>query len=132
LLHGRHPLYPVIIGVPPGLIPNQESSGKPPICGDPCLCADKVLEIPQATTPATPTPRPTPTWDEIQQHIAQLRANGEDSRSIELYLEQGMAYHRGSLMLSHCLASMFPTLIRQSLRPGLLGLRCPSEFMDDA
>ena len=26
LLHGRHPLYPVILAVPPGLIPNQESA----------------------------------------------------------------------------------------------------------
>jgi hypothetical protein len=93
LLHGRHPLYPVILAVPPGLIPNQESSGKPELCGDPCICPikpladDRVLEIPQATTPATPTPRPTPTWDQIEQDIARLRANGEDAADIERYLE---------------------------------------------
>jgi hypothetical protein len=93
LRHHRHPLYSVILGIPEGLIPDEVSGGRPPVCGDPWLCPtrpladDKVLEIPQASTP-TPTPRPTPTWDEIQQHIAQLRANGEDSRSIELYLEQ--------------------------------------------
>ena len=93
LLHGRHPLYPLIIGTPLGDIPNQESSGKPELCGDQSVCNvrplgdDRVLELPRATTPATPTPRPTPTWDVIEHDIAVLREHGEDSPNIERYLE---------------------------------------------
>ncbi|HEY9158954.1 MAG TPA: hypothetical protein VIO10_13580 [Candidatus Binatus sp.] len=34
LMHGRHPLYPVILGFPNGLIPTEESAGTK-ICGDP-------------------------------------------------------------------------------------------------
>jgi hypothetical protein len=93
LLHGRHPLYPNIIGVPVSLISDQASSGAPQFCGDLHVCPyrvladDSVLEIPGATTPAAPTPRPTPTWDEIQHDIAALRFAGESSAEIERYLE---------------------------------------------
>jgi hypothetical protein len=38
LRHGRHPLYPVMLGVPDGLIPTMGSAGAPPICGDPHVC----------------------------------------------------------------------------------------------
>jgi hypothetical protein len=38
LLHGRHPLYPLILGVQDGLIPTMESAGKPEFCGDPAPC----------------------------------------------------------------------------------------------
>ena len=34
LLHGRHPLYPVILGIPNGLIPTEKSEGLK-VCGDP-------------------------------------------------------------------------------------------------
>ena len=35
LLHGRHPLYPVILGVPEGEIPDEVSAGAPQFVGDP-------------------------------------------------------------------------------------------------
>ena len=38
LLHGRHPLYPVILGITDGEIPTMESSGGPQFCGDPAPC----------------------------------------------------------------------------------------------
>ena len=38
LLHGRHPLYPVILGVSDDLIPDEVSLGKPQLCGDPHVC----------------------------------------------------------------------------------------------
>ena len=38
LMHGRHPLYPVILGVSDGLIPTEASAGKPQFCGDPQPC----------------------------------------------------------------------------------------------
>jgi hypothetical protein len=64
LRHQRHPLYSDIIGLADGLTPDQMSVGKPKFCVDPCvptrpLTDDKVLELPQTTTPATPTPTPT-------------------------------------------------------------------------
>ena len=34
LMHGRHPLYPVILGVSDGLIPTEASEGLK-VCGDP-------------------------------------------------------------------------------------------------
>ncbi len=43
LLHQRHPLYPVILGVSYSLIPDEVSAGAPPICGDPELCAERPL-----------------------------------------------------------------------------------------
>ncbi len=38
LLHARHPLYPVILGVQDGLIPDEASEGKCKFCGDPAPC----------------------------------------------------------------------------------------------
>ena len=38
LYHGRHPLYPVILGITDGEIPTMESSGGPQFCGDPAPC----------------------------------------------------------------------------------------------
>ena len=35
LLHGRHPLYPVILGIQNGLIPDEASAGAPKLVGDP-------------------------------------------------------------------------------------------------
>jgi hypothetical protein len=35
LRHKRHPLYPVILGFPDGLIPDEASKGKAEFCGDP-------------------------------------------------------------------------------------------------
>lgn len=133
LRHGRHPLYPVILGIQDGLIPDETSAGPEQTCGDLQICPiqplaqNNVTEIPQQ---ATPTQTPIP-WDRIEQDIATLRANGEDSAEIEQYLEHEDGLPSRSLILSHCLAPMFPTIIRRTLRPGL-GLYCPSEFMDDA
>jgi hypothetical protein len=62
LRHNRHPLYPVILGIQDGLIPDEMPAGPEETCGDLRICnirplAGNVLEIPQATTPATPTPQ---------------------------------------------------------------------------
>jgi len=38
LMHGRHPLYPVILGIQDGLIPEEVSAGKPELCGDAEFC----------------------------------------------------------------------------------------------
>jgi hypothetical protein len=38
MIHGRHPLYPVILGITDGEIPTMESSGGPQFCGDPAPC----------------------------------------------------------------------------------------------
>jgi hypothetical protein len=38
MIHGRHPLYPVILGITDGEIPTMESSGEPQFCGDPAPC----------------------------------------------------------------------------------------------
>jgi hypothetical protein len=55
LRHGRHPLYPVMLGVQDGLIPTMDSAGKPPICGDPFICPTRPLPK------KDPAPSPTPT-----------------------------------------------------------------------
>jgi len=44
LQHGRHPLYPVILGISDSLIPTMESKGKPDFCGDPDWCGKKPLQ----------------------------------------------------------------------------------------
>ena len=80
LLHGRHPLYSDILGVPHGTIVDEMSAG-PKICGDPQICLtrpladDKVLEIPQATTPATPTPVPPMTCADIRTEVTYRRTS---------------------------------------------------------
>jgi hypothetical protein len=43
LLHGRHPLYPVMLGVSDGLIPTEASAGKPEFCGDLSVCNKRPL-----------------------------------------------------------------------------------------
>jgi hypothetical protein len=43
LRHNRHPLYPVILGVSDGLIPDEAPSGNPQFCGDPSGDAAKEL-----------------------------------------------------------------------------------------
>ena len=45
LLHQRHPLYPVILGISDGLIPTEASEGKPELCGDAEYCGTPVLPI---------------------------------------------------------------------------------------
>jgi len=44
LVHARHPLYPVILGFPEGLIPTEASEGKPQLCGDAEFCGTKPLQ----------------------------------------------------------------------------------------
>jgi len=47
LRHQRHPLYPVILGFPDGLIPDQVSKGKPELCGDAEFCGTTPLQAPE-------------------------------------------------------------------------------------
>jgi hypothetical protein len=51
LRHGRHPLYPVMLGVPVSLNPDEVSAGKPPICGDPHVCNKCPLQKAEDTQP---------------------------------------------------------------------------------
>jgi len=44
LMHARHPLYPVILGVQDGLIPDEMSKGKAELCGDAEFCGTKPLQ----------------------------------------------------------------------------------------
>lgn len=44
LRHGRHPLYPDILGVSDSLVPTEESAGKPQFCGDPQPCGTPPLQ----------------------------------------------------------------------------------------
>ena len=43
LLHGRHPLYPVILGIQNGLIPDEKSAGPEQTCGDLQICPVRAL-----------------------------------------------------------------------------------------
>jgi hypothetical protein len=52
LLHGRHPLYPNILGVQDGLIPDEKSAGPEQTCGDLQICNTRPLRKP---TPAPPS-----------------------------------------------------------------------------
>ena len=69
LLHARHPLYPVILGVPEGLIPTEGSEGLK-ICGDPHPSSSRPLQkqsaAPSSTPSPSPTPAPIPTWPSPQ------------------------------------------------------------------
>jgi hypothetical protein len=57
LLHARHPLYPVILGVSDDLIPDEVSLGKPQLCGDPSVCPHcPVHRKDAAPGPAAPPP----------------------------------------------------------------------------
>ena len=56
LLHGRHPLYPDILGVSDGLIPTMDSAGKPQFCGDSHVCP----YCPVAKDESTPEYRKAP------------------------------------------------------------------------
>jgi hypothetical protein len=47
LRHKRHPLYPVILGFPNGLIPDEASNGKPELCGDAEFCGTTPLQAPE-------------------------------------------------------------------------------------
>ena len=93
LRHGRHPLYPVILGVQDGLIPTEASAGAPQFCGDPMLCTsrpladDKILEIPQAMTPATPTPVPPMSCADIKLTVDAGHFSGQNALEIEKTLE---------------------------------------------
>ncbi len=59
LLHQRHPLYPVILGVSYSLIPDEVSAGKCQFCGDAQPC--NVLEL--------PTPTGTPTSPDLNEYM---------------------------------------------------------------
>ena len=90
LLHGRHPLYPVILGIQNGLIPDEMSAGPEQTCGDLQICTiwpladDKVLEIPQATRAGTPTPPvPNITWDQLEREYKYLHEQGRTPLYIE-------------------------------------------------
>ena len=58
LRHQRHPLYPVILGFPDGLIPDQVSKGLK-VCGDPYPSKTPPLQRVKDPTPS-PTAQPTP------------------------------------------------------------------------
>ena len=65
LLHGRHPLYPVILGIPPSLIPTEESEGKCKFCGDPSPCPNaRPLQKKSSAPSPAPTPAPPPSCGE--------------------------------------------------------------------
>ena len=71
LLHGRHPLYPVFIGTPIGLIPTQGPSGAPQLCGDQSVCNVRPLRV------KDPAPGPTPTQESPQKSQACQQAQVE-------------------------------------------------------
>jgi hypothetical protein len=59
LRHQRHPLYPVILGFPDGLIPDQVSKGKPELCGDAEFCGTTPLQAPEYRKAPPQTTQPT-------------------------------------------------------------------------
>ena len=63
LLHGRHPLYPVILGVPEGEIPDEVSAGMPQLSGD----------VQYSGTPplSTSSPTPSPTQPQANQQTCE-------------------------------------------------------------
>ena len=88
LLHGRHPLYPVILGVSDSLTPTMESQGKPDFCGDPEWCGKKPLQKVQYR----PTPAPDAGLTPDQQNkVLRWYLGGMTARQAwEMYLQREM------------------------------------------
>jgi hypothetical protein len=106
LLHGRHPLYPVILGVQDGLIPDEVSAGQPQFCGDPQPCGiAPLLKIQYQSVPFLKSP-----YNELtNEQYSRLRANGYSDEDIKVLIA-----HPGELK---DLLNMLPPLIERPRIP---------------
>jgi hypothetical protein len=103
LLHGRHPLYPIFLGVQDGLIPDETSAGAPEFVGDlhpknapPLQSNGNVLEI---GPEATPTATPTLTLEQLWQ-IAKC-SGLSDEALLETYQGLGVPYNEAVWLVQH-------------------------------
>ena len=103
LRHQRHPLYPAIMGVSDGLIPDEVSAGAPEIVGDqhpantpPMQSNGNTLEIsPQATPTATPKVTLQQLWQ-----IAKCTGISDEAL-LEIYQGLGVKYRDAAFLVQH-------------------------------
>ncbi|MGA7870734.1 MAG: hypothetical protein WCA22_07525 [Candidatus Binatus sp.] len=99
LRHGRHPLYPLILGFSDGLIPTMESAGKPPVCGDPDLCPDPPLQ------PKPNSDNQAMCFEQYEACVKPVFANPECAKRV---LEFGAGLAAGCFPISAATGPAFP------------------------
>jgi hypothetical protein len=82
LLHARHVLYPNILAISDGWIPDESSAGAPEICGDKHVCNTPVL---QKQTPEQKTQACEQGRVELETCLAVFEAPSDIPESVAIY-----------------------------------------------